>query len=234
MDFEQALSAARRDAGGGIGTLGEKTLHIAMKYLFAPDPDTHEIAVGRHIADAVTAEGVIEVQTRNLYRLKTKLDDYLQSQPVTVVYPIAANTTLIQVDENGEFLSKRRSPKHETVYTAMHEVSHLKNYLCRDGFRLVIVALEMNAYLLSGAKKGKRKLDREPVSLLETWELCSPADFRALLPDLPPEFTAKALADILHIPLETARRFLNILDVLRIAASEKREKRVKIWKIMPM
>ena len=234
MDFDRALKAAQRDAGGrGVGTLAEKTLHLTMKYLFAPDPDTHEKPVGGHIADAVTADGVIEVQTRSLYRLKPKLEDYLQTLPVTVVYPIAANTTLIRVNENGEYLGRRRSPKHETVYTAMEEIYHLRMYFQNEGFRLAVVSLEMNAYLLEGAAKGKRRLDREPTALNDIWMLNSPADFKALLPELPAEFSVRELAAALHITPDAARCFLGILSEIGAAVSEKREKRVKIWRILP-
>ena len=76
-DFDAALKAAERDMGGkGIGTIGEKTLHLALKYYFAPDPETHERPVGGFIADAVTEEGVFEIQTRGLSRLKPKLDAF--------------------------------------------------------------------------------------------------------------------------------------------------------------
>lgn len=233
MDFEKSLAAARQDAGGGIGTLGEKTLHLTMKYLFAPDNRTHEISVGRHIADAVTAEGIIEVQTRSLHRLRPKLDDYLQSYKVTVVYPIAADTNLIRVNASGEMLGQRRSPKHETVYMAMREVYSLRNYFRHANFRLVVVSLRMNGYILDDGKRRQRRLDREPVSLVNTHTLTNPAGFRALLPDLPEEFSAKSLGDILHIPLDTARRFLCILQELGIAATEKTQNRAKIWHIVP-
>lgn len=234
MDFDRALKAAQRDAGSrGVGTLAEKTLHLTMKYLFAPDAETHEKPIGAHIADALTEDGVIEVQTRSLYRLKPKLEEYLQTHPVTVVYPIAASTTLIRVNENGEYLGSRRSPKHETVYTAMGEIYHLRKYFREPGFRLAVVSLEMNAYLLEGAAKGKRKLDREPTALTDIRMLHSPADFKALLPELPAEFSVKELAAALHTEPDAARAFLGILHEMGAAVSEKREKRVKIWRILP-
>ena len=72
-EFDTALKAAELDMGGkGIGTMGEKTLHLALKYYFAPDPETHERPVGGFIADAVTEECVVEIQTRGFSRLKPK------------------------------------------------------------------------------------------------------------------------------------------------------------------
>ena len=63
-EFLTAAARARQDMGGrGIGTLGEKTLQLALKYYFAPDPQTHEVPVGSYIADALTGDGITEIQT---------------------------------------------------------------------------------------------------------------------------------------------------------------------------
>ena len=233
MEFEQAVRLAAADAGkGGIGSMREKSLHLVLKYYFAPDRETHEIPVGGYVADARTADGIIEIQTRSLARLKPKLDVFLREEPVTVVYPIAANTVLCRVDENGELLSRRKSPKHETVYSAMDEIYALRAYLHHERFHLRVVSLEMNGYILDGAKKRERRLDREPTLLNQIFVLDSPADFLALLPDLPEEFSAKQLADAVHVQVETARRYINILNELGCAECCKRENRAKIWRIL--
>ena len=138
-DFSAALAAAERDMGGrGIGTLGEKTLHLALKYYVAPDPETHERPLGRFIADAVTEDGVFEIQTRGLARLKPKLDEFLPLCPVTVVFPVITQKQLYRVDESGTVISERKSPKHESVYTAMREIYALRDYQARPGFRVLL------------------------------------------------------------------------------------------------
>ena len=234
MDFAEAMRLAARDAGGkGIGTMREKTLHLVLKYYFAPDPETHEKKIGGFVADALTAEGVYEIQTRGLYRLKPKLDAFLENHPVTVVYPIAANTQLCRVDENGELLSVRKSPKHETLYSAMEEIYGLRDYFTRENFHLRVVSLDVNCYVLAGAKKRERRLDREPTALLHVRTLDSPADFRETLPELPAECSAKELSKQLHIHLDTARRYLNLLNKFGLAEAVRTENRARIWKIVP-
>lgn len=92
MDQEAFASAcawaAARLGQGGIGTLGEKSLHAALKYYFEPCPENHEQPLGGFVADAVGGHGVIEIQSRSLFKLIPKLDAFLEACPVTVVHPL--------------------------------------------------------------------------------------------------------------------------------------------------
>ncbi|MBR1563704.1 MAG: hypothetical protein IJ645_10920, partial [Ruminococcus sp.] len=83
---EQIVGAER--ARNGIGTLGEKTLHAVLKTYFEPDPDSQEIRVGSFVADICCENGIIEIQTRQFYRLVKKLEAFLEYADVTVVYPL--------------------------------------------------------------------------------------------------------------------------------------------------
>ena len=69
----------------GIGTLGEKTLHAALKRYFGPEERFREVAVGRYVADVMSPEGIIEIQTAGFGRLREKLAFFLPNSPVTVV-----------------------------------------------------------------------------------------------------------------------------------------------------
>ena len=155
IDFNAALAAAALDPGcRGIGTIGEKSLHLTLKYFFAPDPETHERPLGGFIADAVTEEGVFEIQTRGLSRLKPKLNAFLPLCSVTVVYPVAASTLLCCVDENGELLHQRKSPKHETVFTAMREIYTLRDALTNPNLRICVVSVDVAGYLYADLPCG--------------------------------------------------------------------------------
>ena len=68
----QALEDNRR---AGIGTLGEKTLHAALKRYFEPDEHFREVAVGRYVADIMSPGGIIEIQTAGFGRLREKLNE---------------------------------------------------------------------------------------------------------------------------------------------------------------
>lgn len=90
--FQQACMQARESLHGqnGIGTLGEKTLHAALKAYYEPDAESHEIKIGRYIADIVGENGIIEIQTRSFDKLRKKLEAFLSVAHVSVVYPVAA------------------------------------------------------------------------------------------------------------------------------------------------
>lgn len=231
-DFSAALAAAARDMGGhGIGTIGEKTLHLALKYYVAPDPETHERPLGRFIADAVTEDGVFEIQTRGLSRLKPKLDEFLPLCPVTVVFPVITQKQLYRVDESGTIISERKSPKHETVYSAMREIYALRDYQAHPGFRICLCLIELAEYSVMHGNARREKLDRVPLALQEEILLESKADYAAFLPaDLPEPITAPALAKAVHTTELYARMYLNLLGKMELLAECGRIGRYKGWK----
>ena len=231
-DFADALKAAERDMGGkGIGTLGEKTLHLALKYYFAPDAETHERPLGGFIADAVTEDGVFEIQTHGLSRLKPKLDAFLPLCPVTVVHPVADPKWVCRADEYGEVLSRRKSPKHESVYTAMREIYTLREYLMRPNFRLCICTVELTEYSVRQSSRKWQKLDRVPEALHDIRYLQSIADYAELLPDsLAEQFTVQMLSDAIHAPEMQTRLLISLLMRLGVIEESGRISRCKQWR----
>ena len=77
-------------ADTGIGTLGEKAIHKTLKLYYEPDESKHEIEVLGSVADVLSENGIIEVQSSNFKYLVPKLEKFLPQYPVTVVYPIVA------------------------------------------------------------------------------------------------------------------------------------------------
>lgn len=231
-DFAAAIESAKHDMGcKGIGTMAEKSLHLTLKYYFAPDSDTHERPVGGFIADAVTEDGIIEIQTRGLNRLKPKLDAFLPVCPVTVVYPVAKTKWLCRADKNGELLSRRKSPKHETVHDAMREIYTLRDYLSHPNLRICVCALEIAEYSVQKNKSRREKLDREPILLHEIWMFESPADYAALLPrEMPELFTAPDFAHAVKTTDANARMYLNLLSKMGCLVESGRKSRYKVWK----
>lgn len=239
--FAQALAAANRDLGcKGIGTLHERTLHLALKYFFAPDAATHEQSVGGFVADAVTEDGVIEVQTRNFARLKEKLAAFLAVCPVTIVHPIADPGWIIWVDENGEVQSRRKSPKHETIYSCLGEIYSLRDYITDPRLRFAFCVTEIEVYrCLNGYGKQKKirgeHIDRVPIAMREIHLLEGPADYLALLPEsLPDRFTAAELAKASPMDAGQARMLLNLLERLSLVEKTGKRARSVEWALTDM
>ncbi len=203
---------------GGIGTLGEKTLHAALKFYCQPDFDWHEVLIGRYVADILDNEHIVEIQTRQLWRLKQKLEAFLPNYPVTVVYPIAAKKWVSWIDPGtGETTSRRLSPKRGRVYDVFFELYALKCFLNHPHFSVTLPLLEVEeSRLLCGwsadRKRGSRRFDRVPAALLDEMTLVESEDYQRLIPPgLPEAFDSVSFAKAAKIPRTHAQRGLNLL-----------------------
>lgn len=214
---DKIVGAAGKSTGG-IGTLGEKTLHSVLKNYCEPDETCHEIKVGNFVADILTDSGIIEIQTRQFHKMRRKLDFFLEQSDVTIVYPIARIKWLLWIDETtGEITSKRKSPKTGKVYEAFHELYQIKNQLChpRLHVRLVLLDLEEYRYLngwSENKKRGSSRYDRIPVDIAEELLISCPEDYAKLIPAaLGAQFTSKDFKAASGLRLPAAQTALNVL-----------------------
>lgn len=202
----------------GIGTLSEKTVHAILKNYYGPDEDKQEIPVGNYVADIYDGGEIIEIQTRNLNKMRNKLNAFLPLCPVTIVYPIPHVKWLIWVDEeSGELSKRRKSPVKGNPYMAFPELYKIKTFLKNPNLRLRLALLDMEEYkLLNGwsrdRKKGASSYDRIPIDYVHEVEIDRPEDFLQFVPaELESSFTSKEFAKAAHIPLRLSQTVLNIL-----------------------
>ena len=103
----------------GIGTYKEKTLHAILKDYYAPDKTMQEIPINGFVADIFTGNEIIEIQTGNFDKMRSKLDKLLPDYPITIVYPIPGIKYLLWIDEEtGECSKPRKSTVKGSVYRA--------------------------------------------------------------------------------------------------------------------
>ena len=235
-DYEAFVKAKDRIIGKahnnkGIGTLSEKTLHAVLKLYYEPDEDKHEVAMSGYYADIYNDKGIIEIQTRQLNKLRDKLSVFLQDYHVTVVYPLPFNKWLSWVNpDNGEVQGRRKSPRHFTEYDAFYELYKIKSYLKNPNLSINLVLMDMEEYkLLNGwsydKKRGSTRYDRIPVGIRRIVRFDRIEDYMQLVPaDLKEEFTVKDFAIAAGVSVEASRYTLNILNYLEIV---KRTGRVK-------
>lgn len=222
FDVACARAAALSRGANGIGTLGEKSLHAALKFYFAPDESCHEQPLGGFVADIISEDGVIEIQTRQLRKLIRKLDAFLEACRVTVVHPLAQEKWVVWHHPDGTVASRRKSPRHAALADAISELYALRYAFDNPRFRLCLCLLEIEEHhLLDGRGRAKKshatRLDRVPLTLLrEVWFDC-PYDYLRFLPaGLPPVFGARELAAVGGFGEDTARMLLNILSYLAL------------------
>ena len=202
----------------GIGTLSEKSVHAILKNYYEPDEDKQEIPIENYVADIYADGEIIEIQTRQLNKLRGKLTAFLPLYPVTVVHPIPREKWLVWIDEeSGELSKKRKSPVKGNPYLAFPELYKIKMFLKDPNLRLRLVLLDIEEYrLLNGwsrdKKRGSSRFDRIPVALAEEIEINCLKDYMQFVPyELEGSFTSKEFAKAAQIPVPLAQTVLNIL-----------------------
>lgn len=205
MDHERfahaaALAAERQRLG--IGMLGEKGIHNALKHYYEPDPTCHEVSIGGYVADIVGENGIIEIQTRSFGSMHDKLARFLEaSTRVTIVYPCIVNKRVFVHDpDTGELLYKRRSPRHGSKFDLLTELWGILDLWDHERLDICITFIDADEFRPKQEKRGRRKrkggarpeVERLPTALLDELWLCSPADYAVYFPDtLPEQFLSK-------------------------------------------
>lgn len=218
----------------GIGTLKEKTVHAVLKDYYASGREMQEISLDGYVADIYTGTEIIEIQTANFNRMRSKLDKFLPKYPVTIVYPIPKIKYLVWMDEEtGECSKPRKSTVKGSVYRAFYELYKIKPYLSDENLHLCFPLLELEEYrLLNGwskdRKRGSRRYDRIPAALLGEVRIDCVSDYASLIPDgLLEPFTVQEFGKAVGERKETAAKVLHILNYLHVI--ERRENRGRAY-----
>lgn len=208
IETKEAVLASERERNG-IGTLGEKSLHLILKSYYEPLYALHEQKLGRYVADILNEDGVIEIQTRSLSAMRKKLEAFLEVTHVTVVHPVVHNKWVSWLDSaTGETTKPRKSPKTGTIYDAFWELGGIPDLLLHPNLTVCLVMLDMEEVRFldgwgNGGKRGSSRCDRFPKALLSETFLSGKDAYRALLPDSLPEiFTRRELAAATHVRME--------------------------------
>jgi len=195
------IRMSRNPEPKGINTWNESRLHEALKELWRGDGGATEVALEGAVCDVVRADGtVVEIQTRGLGRLRAKLARLLATRPVRIVFPVARCKILETRTRSGRLKSRRRSPKHDTVYAVFGELTGLWPLLGHPGLTVEVVhadVLETRVADGTGSwrRRGVRIADRDLVAVHGTEAFCGFAAWAGLVPaELPEEFTVKELA----------------------------------------
>ena len=186
-----ARALLRKPEGGGIGMLGEKSLHSALKFYYEPDASFHEREAFGFVADIRNEEGIIEIQTRNLYSMKRKLEAYLDKTPVTLVHPVVRQRRIIYLDpETGELSRPRLSPKRGRAEDAFSELVHILGPLGDSRLKIIIPIVDAEEYRVSGAGRKRRrggaaplKYELLPNAMVDELVFSTPRELVSLLPE---------------------------------------------------
>lgn len=222
---------------GGIGTLGEKTLHAAVKYYIEPDPSCHEVPYLGFVADILNADGVTEIQTRSFERLRRKLEVFLDEGPVTLACPLPHLKYVQWLDPaTGEVSGRRKSPKTGRPWHILPELDRIREQLEHPNLKLRLMLFDMDEYRnLDGwsrdRKKGSSRRERIPLALYRELWLEKKADWQALIPpELPNEFTRQELARAARFSQRQSAAAIRVLSGLGLCSQHGKRGRAYLYR----
>lgn len=222
-----------------INTYNESDLHRTLKNLYALEYNGKtEVSVGNWICDIVTETGdVIEIQTANISKLTQKTRDLLAAgKSVTIVHPLIAEKIIETYASDGSLLSRRKSPKSQTIYAILRNLTGIYPLLLHEQFTLEVLYVRITEQRRKTAtptqliNKSRRFLKdwvpqgKKLESIIRKERYKTKADWRALIPP--------AVADEFTIPdlqkaIFSAPAFSTLSRANRTAAAN--QARLAIW-----
>ena len=191
-----------------FSTLNESKLHNSLKLLYQELYEGQtEVEQDGHIYDIVTKKGnIIEIQTKNLAKLLPKILDTIEKgHNVKLVHPIPLVTRIELQDQEGNIISKRKSPKKGNIYDLFRELTGIYPLMTNPHFSLEVLEIEMTEERIRTeeavqSKNGRRRFRRNwnksgkrLDTIINTRRFSKAEDYLALLPPLPENFCAKDL-----------------------------------------
>ena len=200
----------------GIGLYSETGLHASLKAKYATAPGARlEVRVGGRVVDVVLPDEFVEIQTRSLGSITTKILRLACVGPVRVVHPIAISTTIRRINpESGELQSERRSSARRDLYSAFDELVKASDLVASPNITVdfvLVSVIETRIKDGSGSwrRRGDRIVARELEAVLETHSLESRKDWLGLIPStLEQPYDSETLGWALGIQPVRARKIL--------------------------
>ena len=126
----------------GIGLLNEKHLHASLKEWCARPGDRFEVPLDGFVIDIVRDDLLIEIQTRNLAAISSKLNRLTQSHQVRLVYPVVKEKWIVRSPSTtSEAGRRRKSPKRGRLEDLFWELVSIPQLLANPNFSLEVLMI---------------------------------------------------------------------------------------------
>ena len=192
--------------------MNEHSLHSEIKKWYSRPGDSFERRVDGFIIDIVRGTLLIEVQTGNFSAIKKKLAALIENHEVRLVYPIPELKYLVQVDNSGEVISRRKSPKRGKLVDLFLELVSIPTFISEENFSLEVLMIEEEEIRCNDGKgswrrRGASIKDRRLLRVTGSISFRSERDFLRFLPvDMGVLFTNRKLARDSGISISLAQR----------------------------
>lgn len=184
-----------------IGGLNEKSLHRQLKEHYRNPKSKLEEKVNGYIIDVVNPGELVEIQTGNFSGIRTKLSSLLSENRIRLVYPVAVETTILLLNEDGSLRSSRKSPKKGSLYSAAAELLYIAELIPHKNLSVEVLKIRQDEIRRddgegSWRRKGISISDRLLTEIVQSSIFTDKEDYLNLLPDtLPTPFSNKDLAE---------------------------------------
>lgn len=221
MNSNEILDLVSKDQNikQSIGTKKEKTIHQFLKYYISSDSNKHEIQINRHIVDILIDNHIYEIQTKSFNVLRKKLEKFISDYLITIVYPICYNKLQYKINEYGEVVQVRKSPKHPHPLIIGEELYKIKDFLNNKNLSFKIVLLDVDEYATTRISKRKQirltKIDQYPKNIINIYDINNINDWTKLIPNIE-NFTTKSFMKETKMSLKQAGHTLNVLRYLDV------------------
>ena len=237
-----------------INTYNESSLHRTLKNLYSDQqPSRQEVELDGHIYDILTSSGkVIEIQTQNISRLTEKIKDALEKgHECKIVHPIVIQKEILLLDKYGIEISRRKSPKKNSIYDVFRELTGIYPLLSDKKLSIEILFIKMieirtqTETPVQSENKKRRfkknwiKKDKILKEILDSKIFSSAKSYAELLPKkLPAEFTVKDIEKLLkeneNLPKSAAQNasvMVWVLSRMKIILYTGKKGRMKIYRL---
>ena len=220
-----------------IGLLNEKALHASLKQWYARPGDRFEVPVDRFVIDIVRDDLLIEIQTRNLASINSKLRELTRSYAVRLVYPVVQEKWIVRSEKrDGLAAVRRKSPKRGRLEDLFWELVSIPQLLSHPNFSLeVLMIREEEVRRYDGRRKWRRKgwvlEGRRLVDLLDRRLFGTSADWLRFVPNGLPSFTTKDLALLADTNRELAQKMAYCLRQAKMIELIGRLGRANLYRV---
>ena len=213
-----------------IGTLGEKSLHAALKDWYARPGDILEARFNGFHIDILRGNLLVEIQTGSFSSIKRKLKTLIEGHPVRLVFPIARERWIVRLAADGVTQkSRRKSPKRRNIYLLFDELIYIPALIRNQRFSLEVLFIQDEEVLRNdGTGSWRRKRwsisDRRLLDVVTRHDFTRPADFLPLIPgDLETPFSTEDLGKSIGQPRRLARKMaycLRHMGIIEVAGKK--------------
>ena len=240
--FKDAIDLSNGEiVNTSIGIQKEKILHKIIKYYLSDNPNNHEIKIGRMFADVVVDDVIYEIQTQHFNALRNKLDKFLETNRVVIVYPTFRNKIIHSITDKGEYIKTSKSPKKGTPFSLFVELYKISSFLNHPNLTFKILYLDIEEYRTIVPKKhyksqGYEKYMQVPLELIFEYNLNELQDFIQLFKEynLMNSFTASDFSKVTKLSYNKSTAAIRSLNKLGIIENVGKKDRKNLWNVKIM